>query len=80
MGATLEGGTHLSSRQAKQSNSLARLRTFQQSVYRLLTDPAFEPLFDVVIVAENKVRLRCPTTQLPRTVVRTLAENDGALR
>ncbi|KFG38178.1 BTB/POZ domain-containing protein, partial [Toxoplasma gondii p89] len=50
----LDNSSLLSSRQAKQGNPLARLRTFQQSIHRLLTDPAFESLFDVVIVAENK--------------------------
>ncbi|CBZ55720.1 conserved hypothetical protein [Neospora caninum Liverpool] len=50
----LDSSSLLSSRQAKQGNPLARLRTFQQSIHRLLTDPAFETLFDVVIVAEGK--------------------------
>lgn len=42
-------------RQRKQTNQYGRLRTFQQNIFALLAEPAFEPLFDVVIVAENRV-------------------------
>lgn len=49
------GGT--SERQRKQTNQYGRLRTFQQNIFALLADPSFEALFDVVIVAENRVSI-----------------------
>lgn len=42
-------------RQRKQTNQYGRLRTFQQNIFALLADSAYEALFDVVIVAENRV-------------------------
>lgn len=45
-----------SERQRKQTNQYGRLRTFQQNIFALLADPSYEALFDVVIVAENRVR------------------------
>lgn len=44
-------------RQRKQTNQYGRLRIFQQNIFALLADPSYEALFDVVIVAENRVRI-----------------------
>lgn len=46
-----------SERQRKQTNHYGRLRTFQQNIFSLLADPSYEALFDVVIVAENRVSI-----------------------
>ena len=45
-----------SERQRKQTNQYGRLRTFQQNIFALLADASYEALFDVIIVAENRVR------------------------
>lgn len=58
IGQVVPGGSEVggaSERQRKQTNQYGRLRTFQQNIFALLADPSFEALFDVVIVAENRV-------------------------